>query len=272
MILVTGATGNVGRHVVRQLVEAGERVRAVTRDPARAELPDGADVVRGDLLDPSTYGAMFAGVTRVHLLAAGEGVAEFVTAARDAGVERIVLLSSLAGGGAIGAHHRGLEAAVERSGVAWTHLRPGAFMANVRWQWAASIRAEGVVRTPYPGASLAPIHEADIAAVATEALLREDHANTAYELTGPESLTYAEQAAVLGKAIGREIDVVELTPEQAREQMTRAMPAAVADTLLEYWAERVGTRALVSPCVEQVTGRPARNFAQWAAEHAAEFR
>lgn len=272
MILVTGATGSVGRNVVRELVNAGEKVRAVTRDPARADLPEGAEVVRGDLLDPATYPAMLADVERLYLFPAGDTVADFVAAAVEAGVRHVVVLSSLAEDGYIGERHRAVERAVEASGAEWTHLRPGAFMGNLRWQWSASIREEGVVRFPYGDASLAPIHEADIAAVAVQALRHEGHAGKAYELSGPEPLTFREQAKVLGRALGRDIEFVELTPEQAQEQMSAAMPAPVADTLLAYWADHVGRTAPVFPAVQQVTGRRGRTLTDWAAENAAAFR
>lgn len=272
MILVTGATGSVGRNVVSELVGAGEKVRAVTRDPARADLPEGAEVVRGDLLDPSTYPAMLAGVERLYLFPAGERVADFAAAAVHAGVRRIVVLSSMADEGYIGERHRAVERAVEASGADWTYLRPGAFMGNLRWQWGKSIREEGVVRSPYGDASLAPIHAADIAAVAVRALRDEGHAGKAYTLTGPEPLTFREQVSVLGKAIGHNITFVELTPDEARERMSATMPAPVADTLLGYWADRVGRTAPISPAVEEVTGRPGRTLTDWAIENAATFR
>jgi uncharacterized protein YbjT (DUF2867 family) len=274
MILVTGATGNVGRQVVRQLVEAGQPVRALTRDPDGADLPAGVEVVRGDLTRPESLPVALDGVERAYLFPVPDAVQGFLELARDAGVRRIVVLSSAAASSpnGIGSRHLVVERAVEATDVEWTHVRPGAFAVNALWQWGASIRAEGVVRAPYGDAAVAPIHEADIAAVATTALLHAGHSGQRYELSGPESLTYREQVDVLARAIGRDIEFIELSPEQAREQMIRNVPERVVDALLGLWADAVGRSAPVSPVVEQVTGRPARTFAQWAADHADQFR
>lgn len=274
MFLVTGATGNVGGQVLRQLVAAGQQVRALTRHPERATLPDGVEAVRGDLTDPESLDAALDGVQRVFLFPVADAVDGFLAVARRQGVRRIVVLSSLAAGmdNRIGRGHLVVERAVEAAGVEWTHLRPGAFALNAIWQWGHSIRAGGVVRAAYGDAALAPVHEADIAAVATAALLHDGHAGHRYGLTGPQSLTHREQVAVIGQAIGRDIPFVELSPQEAREQLVGGMPEEIADTLLDLWAGSVGGPATVLPTVEQVTGRPARTFAQWAAEHADAFR
>lgn len=271
MILVTGATGTVGRHVVRGLLDAGEDVRAVTRDPRRANFPAGVEVVAGDLLDAAAHDTMLAGVDSVFLFPVSAAAADFTAAARRAGVRRAVVLSSLASGGEIGDHHRAVEQVVKDSGMAWTFVRPGAFMANLRRQWGRSIQEAGVVRNPYGDASLAPIHEADIADVAIAALLDGSHAGQAYDVTGPESLTFREQAARIGTALGRDIEFVELPPERAREEMSRYMPDSVTDALLDMWAGRVGVTAPVSS-VERVTGRPGRTLEQWVTEHTDNFR
>jgi uncharacterized protein YbjT (DUF2867 family) len=169
--------------------------------------------------------------------------------------------------------HRCVEEAVEASGVEWTHVRPGAFMANTLWQWAPDIRSENVVRAPYGDAAVAPIHEADIAAVATTALVEDGHAGARYPVTGPESITQMEQVRAIGAAIGRDIAFEELTPERARELWAaRHMPGAVIDSLLGFLAGAVGRPATVLPTVQQVTGRPARTFVEWATQRAADFR
>jgi uncharacterized protein YbjT (DUF2867 family) len=274
MILVTGATGNVGRQVVRRLAAAGEPVRALTRHPDKAALPSGVEVAQGDLTEPESLAAALDGVDRMYLFPVTDAVHDVLDLARSAGVRRIVVLSSSAADsdGGIGRRHLLVERAVEATDMAWTHLRPGAFAANALWQCGPSIRAQGVVRLPYGDAAVAPIHEADIAAVATAALLQDGHAGRRYKLSGPESLTHREQVAVLGKAIGRDLEFVELTPEQAREQMIRFIPEQVVDSLLALWADAVGKPAPVLPTVEQITGRRPRTFAQWAAEHADQFR
>lgn len=276
-ILVTGATGHVGRVVAERLLEAGEHVRALTRRPATAGLPENAEVVAGDLTDADALPAgLFDGVDRMYLFPIAQTAGDVLARAAAAGVRRVVTLSALAaemdgGDNAIGDRHLTVERAVEAAGVEWTHLRPGPFAVN-QLAWAPSIRAEGVVRAPYPRAHQAPIHEADIAEVAVAALLEDGHAGAAYALSGPESLTQAERAAAIGAAIGREIRFEEQSPADARAAMTAHLPGPAADMLLGYMASSVDKPAPILPAVQRVLGRPGRTFAQWAADHADDFR
>lgn len=192
MILVTAATGNVGGSVVRQLVDAGERVRALTRHPASTNLPSRVDVIGGDLTEPGSLGTAFDGIRQMFLFPIPSTAAEVTVRAVASGVQHIVLLSSSATEDGpdnyIGAVHRAVEQAVLVSGADWTFLRPGGFATNTL-SWAPSIRADRVVRLPFPDASVNPIHEDDIAAVAVTALLGDGHAGARYQLTGPKSLT-----------------------------------------------------------------------------------
>jgi uncharacterized protein YbjT (DUF2867 family) len=274
MILVTGATGNVGGSVVRQLLDVGENIRALTRDPGAARLPTGVDVVGGDLADPSTLAGAFDGIDRMFLFPVPATAAAVTELAVRAGVRRVAVLSSSAvtqpGDNMVSVMHRTVEDAVLRSGLDATFVRPGGFATNTL-SWAPSVRAEGVVRAPYPGAAMNSIHEADIAAVATAALLDDKHAGAAYQLTGPASITQAEQVRAIAAATGREVRFEELTPERARAAMAQVMPAEIADLMLGYLAGSVDTVAEVLPTVEEVTGRPARTYAEWAADHAADF-
>jgi uncharacterized protein YbjT (DUF2867 family) len=274
MIVVTGATGNVGGNVVRQLLDAGERVRAVTRSPGAARLPDGVEVVGGDLTEPSTLAGAFDGAERMFLFPVPATVGSVAELARASGVRRVVVLSSSAAAGQadnpISVMHQTVERALENSGLDWTFVRPGGFATNTL-SWAPSVRVEGVVRAPYPGATVNLIHEADIAAVATTALLEDGHGGARYPLTGPESMTQAEQVQAIGAAISRDVRFEEQTPEQARRAMVRYMPEPIADILLNYWADSVGSTAPVLPTVEQVTGRPARSYPEWAVDHAEDF-
>ncbi|WP_214415293.1 NAD(P)H-binding protein [Sphaerisporangium fuscum] len=278
MILVTGATGNVGRHVVGGLLGAGRPVRALTRDPGRAGLPAGAEVLRGDLSEPETLPPALEGAEAVFLFAVPGTASAFLDAALKADVGRIVLLSSLAVDdaaevqpNAIGAYHADIEDAIEASGLEWTFVRPGAFATN-SFQWRPQIEAGDVVRLPYPEAVSAPIHEADIAAVAVQALTSEGHAGARHLLTGPESLTNGDQVRVLGEAIGRPLRAEEIPVDVARQAMLRHVPEQIVDTMLHLQAASVGRPALVTDTVEKVTGRPARTYAQWAADHASDFR
>lgn len=275
-VLVTGATGSVGRHVVERLVAAGATVRALTRNPATAGLPEGVEVHEGDLTRPDTLRAALRGVERLYLFPVPETAREVVAAAEDAGVSRIVVLSSSSvldesGDNHSGEYHRAVERAVEESGIDWTFVRPDEFATNVLWKWGHSIRAEGVVRAPYGNAPRVLIHEADVAAVAVAALLEEGHTGKAYVLTGPEAITQADQVRAISGALGREIRFEEITPDQARELMGHAMPAPVVEMVLGYLADAVVNPPAVADTVERVTGVPARTFAQWAADHAADF-
>ncbi|GAB2592878.1 NAD(P)H-binding protein [Streptomyces capparidis] len=266
--LVTGATGNTGRHVVAELVRRGERVRALTRDPAAAEgrLPAGVELVAGTHTAPETLDAALAGVGRLHItVTAGlaEVGPELVRRAVGAGVRRITVVW----GGWVGP----VEQAVADSGVEWTRLEPQEFMCNTL-TWAESIRAEGVVREPYDFPS-ALVHEADIGAVAAVALLDDGHAGRAYNLTGPQSLTPRERIAILSRAIGRDIAFLPITHEQAIDRlMATGVSRADAEYVIGWYAAPTDDSTTVVDTVEQVTGRPARTFTQWVAEHAERFR
>lgn len=277
MILVTGATGNVGRNLVRELLDAGAPVRALTRDPRRAGLPDGVDVARGDLTDAESLASALRGVERAFLFPVHGRLGAFLDAATRAGLKQVVLLSSQSvvdehlSRERMGRLNAADEQAVIASGVPWTFLRPGPFMVNdLPWAWG--VKAEGVVRAAYGDAATAPVDERDIAAVAARALLDDEHLGQAHELTGPQSLTQVERVRILGEVLGRELRFEELTPEEARERMTRHLEAETVDSLLRMFARQSGTTVPVSTAVPDVTGRPAHTYAEWAAHHAGDFR
>ncbi|MGY0233942.1 SDR family oxidoreductase [Longispora urticae] len=275
MILVTGATGNVGRHVVTLLLEAGEKVRAISRDPATAGLPDGVEVLEGDLRRPETLPAALNGVDRAYLFPVHDSLGDFLAGAREVGVGRIVLLSSMAVnfgvGNEIARWHAESEQAVLDSGLPWTFLRPGAFMVN-DLGWAHSIKADGVVRAAYGDSASAPIDERDIAEVAVRALLDDGHEGQAYTLTGPASHTQVERVRILGEVLGRELRFEELTREAARREMERFMPPEISEVLVELLASTVGTTAEIEPAVQRILGRAGRSYAEWAGRWAGEFR
>ncbi|MEV8441934.1 NAD(P)H-binding protein [Actinosynnema sp. NPDC051121] len=281
-ILVTGATGTVGRHLVHHLLAAGHPVRALSRRPGDAALPDDVEVVRGDTTDVDSLAAAFTGVTAAHLINFGHGYrpldngARIADAARRAGVRRVTLL----GGWAEGT----LEPAVRASGLEWTQLRPLEFMANTLADWGPPLRADGVIREPHGDRRSALVHEADIAAVAATALTTDGHAGQTYTLTGPEALSPRDKVRHLADATGRDLRFEELTPHQARElwtahppslQLYRVAPGGPeekADFVLTLYGNVPESGSTVSDTVERVTGRPARTFAEWAAEHADAFR
>lgn len=276
-ILVTGATGNVGGSVVTQLLERGIVPRVLTRDPGRAAFPPGVEAVKGDLAAPETLPAALDGVEQMFLFAVGGTGPAVAAAAKAAGVRQVVFLSSMAvvGAGArsnpIGRLHAEIEDAVRDAGLRWTFLRPGAFATNALG-WAPQIRATGVVRSPHAGAVRTSIHEADIAAVGVAALTEDGHDGKGYSLTGPEALTQAEEVALIGEAIGRPTRLEEISEEEFKQAVADRMPSGFADQMLSYWRASVGTTPPVLSTVEDVTGRPARTFGQWARDHAADFR
>jgi len=249
---------------------------ALSRTPERAGLPSGVEVVAGDLGRPETLGAALEGIERVFLLSGGpDGPwhdANLIGAAKQVGVGHVVTLSVLgAGYGAddpITRWHLAGERAVADSGMAWTILRPGAFMSNAL-MWAPGIKAQSMVYAPFAQAQTAAVDPADIAAVAALALTGAGHEDTTYPLTGPELLSAADHVEILGAALGRPLQLVDVPPEGAKGGMVDSgMPAELADAVIASVAQAGTDHAMaVLPTVEEVTGRPARSFAEWAAAH-----
>lgn len=269
-ILVTGATGTIGRHLVHQLHEARHPVRALTRTPASADLPAGVEVVAGDLTDPSTLGPVFDGVTAVHLITFGGDDGEplatgpaLVDLATGAGVRRVTVLG--------GWDESTVEPALRGSTLGWTVLAPGEFMSGAL-EWADAVREQGVVRqlATWPSAV---VHDADIAAVAVVALTEDGHAGRTYPITGPEALTPAERVRLIGEAVGREVGFEQLDEDQERERLrSYGYPEDYVEFGIRLATDPPAQAPVVHPTVERVTGRPARTFAQWAVENADAFR
>ncbi|UBU13830.1 NAD(P)H-binding protein [Nonomuraea gerenzanensis] len=271
-ILVTGATGNVGRHVVSQLAAAGLDVRALARRPERVQ--PGVEAVQGDLTAPETLEPALKDVESVFLLWPGltTGNAAEVIALIAEHARRVVYLSALVPDSEDAAGHYGeIEGLIRRSGLGWTFLRPGGFAANTLG-WADQVR-QGVVRWPYGQASRALIHERDIAAVAVHVLTSAGHNGAAYPLTGPDELTQAEQARVIGEAVGRPVRWEEQPPEEAAEQLLAAWgDEAFVRSALQAWESFVTRPERATDTVRRLLGRPALSFRQWAEDHVADFR
>jgi uncharacterized protein YbjT (DUF2867 family) len=274
-ILVTGATGNVGRLVVDHLLAAGAtNVRALTNHPRRAALPTGVEIVEGYLGRLETMPAALDGVERMYLAPLPRTVHDVLALARAAGVRHIVDLSSSeadveAAGDPSGWHYHAVEKAVTDSGIPWTHLRPGEFMNNYLI-WADEIKETGVVRGGYANSANAPIDLDDIAAVAARVLLEDGHTGKTYLMTGPQSLSRAEMARQIGVAIGRDVRYEELPHEEALAALRPAM-GEWADWYLDGMRALAENPQRAETTIADLTGRPATTFAEWAARNASAF-
>jgi len=277
-ILVTGATGTVGRQVVSQLLDTGSDVRALVRDPDSADLPGGVELLRGDLSDPASLAAALDSVGAVFLVwpftspEAATDIAPGVVEMIAEQGRRIVYLSADAAGGKPESFWAKLERLVQHSAAEWTLLRPTGFAKNTL-MWAEQIRTDGVVRWPYAEAARSLIHEADIAAVAVRALTQDGHTGQTYVLPGPETLTQTEQVHAIGEAIARPLRFEEISPDEARPGLVAALgDEAFADGALHAWATFVTQLERVTSTVQEITGTPARTLREWAADHADDFR
>lgn len=278
-ILVIGATGNVGRHVIANLVDAKVPVRALSRNPGSAALPSEVELVSGDLTVPDSLNPSLAGVDTVFLVwtASATAFAPALERFREK-VRRVVFLSAphktphpfFQQPNPMATMHAEIERQIEGSGLEWTYLRPGMFASNVVPWWAGMICAGDVVHWPYAEAATAPIDERDIGAVAARVLCEESHDRGDYVLTGTESLTQSEQVKIIGEVLGRPLRLEEISPEEARTELL--MPSPVINMLLNAWAAAVGLPAFVTTSVEEITGTPARTFRDWVADHIADFR
>jgi uncharacterized protein YbjT (DUF2867 family) len=283
VILLTGATGTVGGLTARRL-PATEPVRLLTRDPRRAAGLAGprAEVVGGDFDDPDGLRRALTGVRSALLVTVDPLTSthdeNFLTAARAAGVRHVVKVTTLSvtepdATDLITEWQRENERLLRASGLAWTLLRPRAFMSNTL-SWARSVREEGVVRAPNGDTETAAVDPRDIADVAVRALTDiEGHAGQAYALTGPEAVSPARQTEVLAQLLHRHLDFQELTQDQVLRGLLGRYPAPVAHALVESAARgRDGTKAQADPTVAALLGRPARSYRDWAGDHLAAFR
>ncbi|MFI6466622.1 SDR family oxidoreductase [Streptomyces sp. NPDC050538] len=279
MIVVTGATGNIGRPLTRALAEAGQQVTAVSRHAAA--VPDGVRHVTADLADPAGLEPALAGAKALFLLLSGDlhapgaGTAGLVRAAESAGVRRVVLLStqgvSTRPSGPTRVAMRALEDVLRESGLEWAILRPGGFASNALW-WAESIRERGVVAAPFGDIGVPVIDPADIAEVAAACLLDGQHTGEVYELTGPEVITPRGQTDAIAAALGSPVSFHDLTRDEAKAAMSQAMPAELAEDTLTILGAPTPAELRISPDVERVLGRAPRSFADWAARHVDAFR
>jgi uncharacterized protein YbjT (DUF2867 family) len=274
-IVITGATGNVGRPLVAELAAAGARVRAVTRTPKTARFPQGVEVV-----GPAADALSGASAVFLNSRALGEHLPDVVTQCVGAGVTKLVALSAINADDDFsrqpsrfrGDRNKEVEKLAIDSGLAWVSLRPTVFATNFAGMWSAQIRAGDVVAGPYAEASSAPIVESDISAVAARALLTDDLVGQQIPLTGPQTFTNSELVEVIGAVLGRPLRYQEIPPDVVRQRFIGlGFTAEFADAYVAMLAETLDKPALVTRDVEKILGRPALPFAHWVSEHRAVF-
>jgi uncharacterized protein YbjT (DUF2867 family) len=285
MILVTGATGLNGGALVRLLSARSVPVRALVRDASRAASLSSVanvEIVEGDMARPETLSKALRGVDRAMLISSSDAAmlevqSNFIDAAQKAGVKHVVKLSGIMPDTdspfRFARMHGEIELKLERSGIAFTHLRAGEFM-HAYFRQVPAIVARGAFFLPMEDARIASIDIGDIAEVAAKALTEPGHEGKIYPLTGPEALTMAEVAEKLSAATGRPIQYVNVAPEEARRaQLAGGMPQYTADALAELFAERrKGKESEVSPVIEGIIGRRATSFDDFALRNSAVFR
>ena len=280
-IAVIGGTGTIGRAVISELMaRSGNDVTAVSRTAQTSSFPKGVRAINGDLMNDATLDKPLSGVDAVFLVWTAPPEAAPAAIQRIARhVKRLVLLSApiktqhpfFQQPNPMAAMQARLERLIEASPLEWTILRPGMFAWNAIGWWGPQIRRSNVVRWPLAAAATAPIDERDIASVAARVLAEDgDHAGRDYVLTGPESLTQAEQVQIIGDVLGRSIVFQEISAAEAHAEL--GFPRAALDMLLNAWSAAVGLPAYVTNTVAELTGRRPRTFREWATDHANAFR
>ncbi|MEB8336906.1 SDR family oxidoreductase [Streptomyces endophyticus] len=279
MIVVTGATGNVGRPLTQALADSGEQVTAVSRHAAA--MPVGVRHVAADLADPQDLTPALEGAKALFLLLSGDlhapeaRPADIIDLAVASGVRRVVLLSSQGVAtrplGPTRVAMRAVEDSLRESGLEWAVLRPGGFASNAL-AWAESVRTQGTVAAPFGDVGVPVVDPADIAEVAAACLLDDRHTGGTFELTGPEVITPRQQAEAIAAALGSPVRFHELTREEAKATMTRFVPPELADDTLDIISAPNSAELRISSDVERVLGRAPRPFNDWVARNIAAFR
>ena len=283
MILITGATGNIGTELVKLLASKGSSLRVVSRDEKKvAYLDPRIERIIGQLREPSVVQRALQGIDKLFMIPVlldpdHESDRLLIDEAKRAGVGHIVMLSSgvvrLGDKNPIGILHRQKEVFIEETGIPWTFLRPGGFMSNVLRFWLDTIKSQGKVFNPSGDGKTAPISPYDIAAVAAVALTTTGHEGKVYDLTGPELVSAHDQVRILSKVFGKPIQCVDIPVQAAVIGMKSAgLPEAAIEGLSKLWTRvRKGEGAFQNNEVERLTGKPAQTFETWCHEHRTAF-
>lgn len=276
MIVITGATGTVGRPLIALLKDQGVSVRAVARSVEAGTLPAGVEAVTADLTRPQSLAPALEGASApfVHPRAVGENGGKLLALATEQGVRRVVALSATnvdddpayQRSRFNGDRDKEVEDAAANSGLPWVAVRSNSFATNTIGMLGAQARAGDVARGPYATFAEALTHESDLAAVIADALLDDDLDGRPVAVTGSRSLTHEEP--VIGEVIGRPLRFQEVPPEAAaRGLVANGVPEPLAAAVISRYARGAGQPALVTDKVEIVLGRPARTFAEWVTGH-----
>jgi uncharacterized protein YbjT (DUF2867 family) len=277
MILITGGRGAVATHLRNLLHKDGLPVRVASTDPTQLRVADGIATAALDLTQPATFPDALSGIAQVFLYATADHIDEFIDQAAKASVTHVVLLSSASvlnrnpERDLLAKSHLDVEQALLASPISTTILRPGSFASNAG-AWAWPIKNAQPVSLPYPGSFNDPIHEADVAEVAHAVLTNADLRTGQFHLTGPETVTFAQQIDQIATALGHPISFNHVTREQWKQEMADYVSGPLADALLDWWAANDGKPAALTNAVPELTGHPGRPFTTWIADHINDFK
>lgn len=278
MIVVTGATGSVGQHLVRNLHSQQVEIVAAVRDQTRASLPEGVRSVAMDIENLSSVEKAVAGADAVFWLWPSLSGSETAEVGGDIGRilgasgARVTYLSAEAAAAEPTSSWAIMENAIEQAVAEWTILRCTGFAKNVR-MWIPQIQSGDTVRWPFANATRSLIHEADIADAAAATLIDKTHTGQRYTLTGPSALRQVDQVKIIGKTIGRNLNWDEEPFEEARDRLAQEFgDLELAEYIMESWQEFIDKPEPVTSSVRMLTGHDPRSFESWVLDHAHEFR
>lgn len=271
--LITGATGTIGRQVIHELLRTGNKVRVLTRNHSKVNLPTSVEVFEGDLNHPESIKKALIGIKGIHLISFGDenytplsGGKKIVEMAEETGVERSTVLWNGEG------NESTIEQAVKQSNLDWTILQPQEYMANALG-WADSIITKNEVKEPFGDRPTAAIHENDVGSVIAAILTQGNHTKKNHTLTGPNVLTPKKQVQEIGYALGQEVKFIELDEKQTRARWKEwGLPKETMDYLYEWYGNTPAQGYTITPVVESILGRSPKTFKDWVSENIGNFK